>query len=287
LKAALGDAGVYAETGDRRLAFVLPFADSILVGTTDEQWAGSPDQAVASEEELDYLRDIVDRVFGLKLTRDDIESHYSGVRPLPRTEGLSKGAISRDHSLAEHRLHGVNVMTLVGGKLTTFRSVGQQIADRVLEKLTVPRVASTTDRVLMGGEDFPVDSNQWKGLRQQWAAEFGSTEAEVAALWPLYGMRTRSLLAEVASMPAETVEDTPFSRRIVYWIIRHEWITTLDDLVERRLLLVFSERLTSAALTDLAVCMAQSGRISPEDIPSTVDATCRRLETFYGRKVIP
>ncbi len=285
LKAMLGDQGVYAETGDRRLAFVLPFGDAILVGTTDERWSGPPNQAVASDEELAYLLNVVDNVFGLQLTRADIESHYSGVRPLPRTTDTSNAAISREHSLAEHRLHGIPVLTLVGGKLTTFRSVARQIADRVLKRLGQPRTATTDHRTLIGGEEFPRDPAAWPPLWQQWAAEFDTTVNEVAALWPLYGMHTKIILAQVASQPRQSITDSPLTRRTVRWVIDHEWVTTLDDLIERRLMLIFAPNLSRSTLHDLAECLVETGRLSQDALSAAIEATAERLRLHYGRNL--
>lgn len=277
--------GVYAETSDRRLAFILPFGDSVLVGTTDEEWTGIPDHAVASEEELCYLLQVVDTVMGLKLGRDDIESHYSGVRPLPLTTETSNAAISRDSALVEHRLHGVKIVTLVGGKLTTFRAVAEQISSHVLKKLRQPRTVSTANRILCGGEDFSRDPAVQNDLWRTWAKDYGTTLDEVKALWPLYGMRTRTILADVAPLPAELVADTPFFRRTACWIIQHEWVTTIDDLVERRLLLIFADRLSVATLRDLADCLTVTHHVNAETVTSMVDATRRRLEMHYGRPV--
>jgi glycerol-3-phosphate dehydrogenase len=287
LKALLGGHGIYAETGDRRLAFVLPFGDAVLVGTTDERWSGPPDEAVASDEEIEYLLTVVATVFGLKLSRDDIESHYSGVRPLPRTADTSNAAISRDHSLAEHRLHGVPVVTLVGGKLTTFRSVAERIASRVLAMLHRPRIATTERRTLIGGEEFPDDPSRWPELWRQWAAESGTTVDEVAALWPLYGMQVKSILADVAAQPTGPVAGSPLTRRTVHWVIEHEWVTTLDDLIERRLMLVFAPRLSRATLHDLAESLVETGRLARDELPAAVDRTVERLQRHYGRTIVP
>ena len=311
LKNALGTHGVYAETGDRRLAFVLPFGDAVLVGTTDERWSGDPAQAVATDDELQYLINVVDVVFGLKLTMADVESHYSGVRPLPRTNDTSNAAISRDHSLSQHRLHGVPLMTLVGGKLTTFRSVAQQIADRVLQTLQRPRTASTNERVLIGGENFPHDPATWPGLWQQWAGAYGTTIDEIATLWPLYGMQTKTILEQVATTPRHPIAGTSFSRRTVCWVIEHEWVGTrcanisanmdvnvgsppvahgfeqnpLDDLIERRLMLLFAPDLSLATLHDLAECLVETGRLSRAEMPGAIEATRTRLRNHYGRMV--
>ncbi len=287
LKELLGDQGVYAETGDRRLAFVLPFGDAILVGTTDERWSGPPEEAVASDEELAYLLNVVETVFGLTLTRADIESHYSGVRPLPRTTDTSNAAISRDHSLAEHRLHGIPVVTLVGGKLTTFRSVAEQIANRVLMTLGQPRIATTARRTLIGGEDFPRDPSRWPELGRQWATESDTTVDEATALWPLYGMQAKSILTEVATMPRQPIADSSLTHRTVRWVIEHEWVTTLDDLIERRLMLVFAPHLSRAMLHDLAECLVETGRLGRDQLPAVIDATIERLRRHYGRTVAP
>ncbi|MEK6257526.1 MAG: glycerol-3-phosphate dehydrogenase/oxidase [Planctomycetota bacterium] len=283
LRAALGDGGVYAETADRRLCFVLPFGDAVLVGTTDERWSGPPDEAVASDAELDYLLSLVETVFGLTLSRLDIAAHYSGVRPLPRTTDTSNAAVSRDHSLAEHRLHGIPIVTLVGGKLTTFRSVGEQIADRVFKQLGLTRQTSTRDRMLVGGDGFPREPSEWPKLWQQWAADYGTTVEEASVLWPLYGMRTQDILAAVTSQPPTVVADTPFTTRVARWVIEHEWVTTLDDLIERRLMLVFAPGLSLATLHDLAECLVASGRMSADAVPPAIESTRERLRIHYGR----
>jgi glycerol-3-phosphate dehydrogenase len=283
LKMLLAGQGVYAETGDRRLAFILPFDNAVLVGTTDEPWSGPPDQAVASDQELQYLLKVIESVFGITLAQSDIESHYCGVRPLPRTLDTSTAAISRDHFLTEHRLHGVLILTLVGGKLTTFRSVAQQVTDRVLKRLAVTRSATTDQRMLPGGEEFPRDKSAWPKLWQQWATDYQTTVDEVAALWPLYGMQTRSLLASVASEESLPVTGTPFLRRTVRWVIRNEWVATLDDLIERRLMLIFSETLCRQTVIDLSECLVAEGKLARDQFADAMEATIARLRLHYGR----
>jgi len=285
LRARLNGQGIYAETSDRRLAFILPFEDAVLVGTTDERWSGPPETAVATVEELEYLLNVVRRVFGITLTADDVDLHYSGVRPLPRTLDTSNAAISRDHHVVEHRLHGMTVLTLVGGKLTTFRQVAEELTDAVLARFGQARVRETRDRVLAGGDGFPRDAVQWSSLWQAWAQESGTTVAEVALLWPLFGMRVRQILSEVAGLPCEPIADSPLTRRVVRWMIDREWVTTLDDLVERRLMLLFAARVTRATLQDLGACLVAAGRLSPETHASAVAATAERLKSHYGRTV--
>ena len=283
LRRAIGSGGVYAETGDRRLAFILPFGDAVLVGTTDEPWSGAPEEAIASQEELDYLRGMVNGVLGLSLLPSDIESHYSGVRPLPRTAETTNAAVSREHSLVEQSLQGVPVLTLVGGKLTTFRAVSEQIADKVMRQIGIPRTVSTQDRMIIGAEDFPKTPSDGLSLRKIWAADFGTSIEEVNALWPLYGMRTKEILASVCHEAAVPVADSEFMQRTVRWMIKHEWVQTLDDLVERRLMLLFARTLTRATLQDLALCLVASGCLFQQDVEAEIAKTGERLQKYYGR----
>lgn len=284
LLARLKGQGIYAETADRRLAFILPFDDSVLVGTTDEQWTGDPASAIASPEEIEYLLGVVHCVFGLTLTRADVLLHYSGVRPLPRTQETTNAAISRDHFVVEHRLHGMTILTLVGGKLTTFRRVAEQLTDSALERFGRRRIATTRDRSLPGSIKYPDNSTRWPDLWQQWARDTSSTAEEVRALWPLYGTRTRQILSDTISNRVP-LTDSPFSRGVVEWVIEHEWVTSLSDLVERRLMLVFAPRVTRPLLRELAECLTRVGRLPEDQLDSAVEAAAQRLAVHYGRDV--
>jgi glycerol-3-phosphate dehydrogenase len=98
-------------------------------------------------------------------------------------------------------------------------------------------------------------------------------------------MRTKDILAAVASQPRVVVADTPFTSRVARWVIEHEWVTTLDDLVERRLMLVFASSLSLATLRDLAECLVAEGRLTETAVPSAIKSTCERLCVHYGRIV--
>ena len=102
LRSALDGNGVYAEASDGRPVFLLALGEYSLVGTTDLVCEVSPESVTASEEELDYLRKAAIEVFPhVELTRDDIEMHYCGVRPLPTSSAGTTAAITRRHILHE------------------------------------------------------------------------------------------------------------------------------------------------------------------------------------------
>ena len=250
LRAALGDGGIYAEARDGRMVFVLPFGnEQTLVGTTDEPFEARPETAVAESREIEYLIDLVSSVVpAVRLTREEVVMSYSGVRPLPCGRADSPSSIPRGHWIDENTRGLIPILTLIGGKLTTCRALGEEVADRVLARLRLPRIASSRDRSVGQGSirPGPEPSNS-----QGPATVFGSIEN----------------LLDVRS------------------IIRREWVRTLSDLVERRLLLNFDSQLDQPRLQELATLMADEGVIHSDQIDSEVAAATVRLQAVYGRRI--
>lgn len=282
---AVGEQGVYAEADDGRLVFILPVAEGVMVGTTDERFEGDPDQAVASQPELDYLLEMVNELFPqVELTPGDIEMHYAGVRPLPNSETGKTGAISRDHSVHVTETGGPAVLTLVGGKLTTARAFGETVADQVLSRLGIPRKAETRERVFPGGANYPA-KEELPEVWQQLAQKTGRPVEQIRTLWSLCGTRTREFLDSEEADDAEVLPGTPIPRDFIRWIIKNEWVQTLDDLVERRLMLVYSPGLTRDCLQQLAELLAEAGRFDADQCDQKIAAAAERLETHYGKTI--
>ncbi|MDX1944478.1 MAG: FAD-dependent oxidoreductase [Pirellulaceae bacterium] len=147
IKELLGGQGIYTEARDGRPVFILPFLDGTLVGTTDIPFAGDPAAAIATEEELDYLVAAAADVFpDAGLARDDITLHYCGVRPLPFVDAKTPAAITRRHQLVWNDQSPVPLVSLVGGKLTTCRSLAEETATAVLGRLGHPLEHNSRDR---------------------------------------------------------------------------------------------------------------------------------------------
>jgi glycerol-3-phosphate dehydrogenase len=153
LRDALAGRGVYAEAPDGRPVFLLPMGDATLVGTTDLPYEESPETAVATENELTYLLDAANRVFaGLALTRGDVDLHYSGVRPLPYVGSANPAAVTRRHWVEENHESVVPLFSIIGGKLTTCRSLAEETVAAVLRRLGTQPTANSRDRVICGNE---------------------------------------------------------------------------------------------------------------------------------------
>jgi len=146
------ESAVYLEAvSDRRPFFVIPWNGLYLIGTTDVRFEGDPDRVRAEEWEIDYLLSETNRAFpGAELSCASVLYTYAGVRPLPFTSAREEQSITRRHFLREHAQYG-NVVSVVGGKLTTYRSLAEECVDLVLRKLGRGFTRSETARVPLPG----------------------------------------------------------------------------------------------------------------------------------------
>ena len=157
LRESLGEDGVYAEAPDGRPIFILPFAgQQVLVGTTDIPIQGDPGLARTDQSEVNYLMKAVREIMPqCQLSEDSIVQHYCGVRPLPGPRvsdhsGGTPGSVTRRHLLLRHEDAVIPTWSIVGGKLTTCRSLGEESVKKIFAELEVPVVDTARQRVLPG-----------------------------------------------------------------------------------------------------------------------------------------
>lgn len=276
---ALRGEAVYAEADDGRLVFILPLDDAVLIGTTDERFDDAPETARATASEIEYLLAMVNEVFPQAgLSAADVASHYSGVRPLPFVPAGTTGAIPRGHWIESTAAHGFSIETLIGGKLTTCRALGEEVADRILERLDILRGHSTRERPVPGAEGL---SQDLADRRNFWAdaARLTGFDIETAeAAGRLLGSRAVEQLSRLEGDRRQLVGGTPYPTGFVEKIIASEWVANLEDLVERRLMLVDRAAVSRRTLTELAAFFTNE----PEAINQAVDACESRLRTYYG-----
>ncbi len=280
---ALGGDAIYAEASDGRLVFLIPIESGVMIGTTDERFDQRPELACSTESEMAYLLKLTNELFPqIHLTEADIHASCSGIRPLPYTTTSKTAAISRDHQIDRREIKGLSVLTLIGGKLTTCRALGELVADQVLKELGRPRTVSTRERLVPGAEGYPVDPSLFEQEIAELAETTGHAKTTCRVVWQLIG--TRALVDLRRCDPTgPKIVGTPFPREFVRQLIQTEWVTQLEDLVERRLLFALEPNLSRETLTDLAELLAeqQPGEVAIEE---TVERTCVRLRNFYGRR---
>lgn len=162
LRKAIKDHEFFFENKDGRIVLIFPLFDKVMIGTSDLP-IDDPDSARCTEEEVDYFIEMVGRVFpGIKVSREQIVFRFSGVRPLAFTNAKLAGQITRDHHIQEDKLGNIPVLSLVGGKWTSFRAFSEQVADRTLAYLGRTRKSNTKSLPIGAGKDaMPVrtDSN--------------------------------------------------------------------------------------------------------------------------------
>lgn len=285
LRKAIGGDAIYAEARDGRLVFILPWDDAVMIGTTDVRFSERPDQAVALPEEVAYLVRMTNEVFPhVGLTESDVALHYSGIRPLPAVPEGRTAAISRDHEIDSRTTsNGIPIDTLIGGKLTTCRAFGEQVADRVLSHLGRIRTAATQMRLVPGAEGYPADEAERESRIAEIAAATGFPPEAVAVAWLLLGTEVADVLKESSddapvSDRTSLLEGTRIPLRVVDWMIRHEWVTAVADLVERRLMLPFRGPVLWATLQHLEDRLKNSHGSCSLDARHAAD----RLRRFYG-----
>jgi glycerol-3-phosphate dehydrogenase len=296
LRAALAGYGVYGEAADGRPVFVLPFGpELVLVGTTDIPFSGDPADARADEAEIGYLLAAVARLFpAVALRRDHVQQHYCGVRPLPFVsgDGRSPAGVTRRHLVVRHDDATVPLWSIVGGKLTTCRSLAETTAATVLGTLGLPVRGTSRERPLPGSCDEASREAAVRACRTL-AEQAGVPRADAAAVAEqtvgLFGARAAAVWQERRGAGAlgRLIRGVGLPRAAVGFCVREEWAITLDDLIERRLMLSLHERLSREAITDVAESLSAAGGLSPDRVAAAVEGCVARLEERYGRSVPP
>jgi glycerol-3-phosphate dehydrogenase len=193
---------------DGRLFFVVPWLDSTIVGTTDTDYEGDPAVASATEEDVRYLQDEAHRAFP-NAPFNEIHFTWAGVRALVREEGVSEGQVSRKHALFDHeRRDGVaGVLSVVGGKITAYRAIAEEVTDVATRKLGAVRGAiraSSTASTPLPGAD---------GSRARAIAAVAAGDTSLAApLCPHHNGVAAEILHAVRSEWARTIGDALLRR---------------------------------------------------------------------------
>ena len=281
LRTRVGESGIYSEAGDGRLVFILPLGCGVLIGTTDLPQTDSPSGAVATDDETAYLLDLANSVLSdVELRREHVEVRHAGVRPLPRTSSRTAAAIPRGHSVHWSTVRGMLVATLIGGKLTTCRQLAEEVADAVLDRLGQERTQSTVNRPLPGNGDAETVAGMDPGLSSD----------QVLTLRRLTGERFHEICQSqefvACSNALASITGTAIPRGFVRWSIECEWAANLNDLVERRLMLIFESELRRTTLEELADILVEAGRLAPYQRNAEVDRCIESLAKFQGRRVL-
>jgi glycerol-3-phosphate dehydrogenase len=226
---------LYVEAeANHRPFFIIPWNGNYLIGTTDIRYEGDLDAVEIEDSEIDYLLRETNRVIpDAKLTRDEILYTYSGVRPLAFTNDTDEQSITRRHFIRDHAPRIKNLLSIVGGKLTTYRSLSEQAVDLIFKKLRRPAPLCTTGAVPLPGAVTP----NFASFCEQFNQESGLPEPISQRLLRVYGTRASSVLELATEDPALStplVSDSNALAAEVVFAFQHELAQTLTDCLLRR-----------------------------------------------------
>ena len=234
---------------DRRSVFVVPWGDFTYIGTTDTDYDGPLDDPQCTAEDITYLLDAMNDAMTTELTEADILGTWAGLRPLVRDAGSERTAdLSRRHRVTPS---ASSVVTVTGGKLTTYREMAADTVDVVLEQVLGAKVLeraakhSRTKRLALRGADgyaavlaeaqagTPATEAR-HGLESSGSA---SPATHIEHLANRYGGEARGLLAMIEGDPSlaePLVDGLPYLRAEAVYAARYEMALTLDDILSRR-----------------------------------------------------
>jgi glycerol-3-phosphate dehydrogenase len=235
---APNDVVYYESKTDGRLVLVIPWMGRYMIGTTDIRFEDDPDEARCSAQEMNYLLGEVNQLIPeARLKPEHVLYTFSGVRPLPYAPGVVEAKIPRSHVLHDHAPSAAGLVTVVGGKLTTFRQLAQDVVDDVFRRLGRNSPPCETAKLL-----FPGAVKDEAGLRRHLLGT-GLSGQSVARLVALYGERARDVVALAQGDPsllATVHEATGAIGAEMVFAMRHEFAASLADVMARRVLLAFA-----------------------------------------------
>ena len=229
-----GDHAFILQNKDKRIVFAIPYQQRYtLVGTTDVPVDEAPGPVAISDDEVRYLCDAISRVFKREISSSDVVWTYSGVRPLYDDGSANASAVTRDYVFDLDASGGPPVLSIFGGKITTFRKLAEHALDELKAYFPAMGPSWTETATLPGGDmpnaDFDAFLADLKRRRSF------LPEALARRLARAYGTRVDELLGGARSM-ADLGEDFGggVTAAEVDYLAAREWARTAEDILWRR-----------------------------------------------------
>lgn len=229
-----GDHAYILQNNDKRIVFAIPYEGNYtLIGTTDVDFKGNADEVHADMAEIEYLCSAVNRYFSKQIKPDNVLWTYSGIRPLLDDGGDRASAVTRDYILELDDWQGAPILSVFGGKITTFRRLSEQAGDMLVAKLGKGKGAWTKGAHLPGGE---MQTSNFETFFKTFRKEFNWMPEELIRRYArAYGTRTRVFLRGCRRIPdlGRNLGDDVYEIELLY-LIKHEWALTIEDILWRR-----------------------------------------------------
>lgn len=276
---ATGGREIFFEHSDGRIVLIYPLKDRVLVGTTDLE-ADPREPARCTEAEVDYFFALIAHVFPtITVDRSQIVYRYSGIRPLPHHDDTAPGFVSRDYRIERRQDAGMPaVLSLVGGKWTTFRALGETLGDHVLAELGRERVTSTKGVRIGGGIGYPKTPRR----RIEWLRQNVGDTTRGRVLFTRYGTRAADVADFLALENDEPLLGDALSTRELAWMVEHEKVRHVGDVVFRRTSLAFTGDADIEAIRAIAAGLAPLLGWDSVRTDAEIDDTLATLREAHG-----
>jgi glycerol-3-phosphate dehydrogenase len=229
-----GEHAYILQNADRRIVFAIPYEHRFtLIGTTDVDWAGAADDVAISPEEVDYLCALVNGYFATPISPADVVHSYAGVRSLYDDGRSEAAAVTRDYALRLGSDAAPQLLSVFGGKITTYRRLAEHALARLAPYLPPMSGPWTGDSPLPGGDIAGGDFEAFvAGAHRRWPF---LDAAMLRRLARAYGTRIDRILGDAGSL-AELGRDfgAGLHAAEVDYLIAEEWVRRADDLLWRR-----------------------------------------------------
>jgi glycerol-3-phosphate dehydrogenase len=240
------------ETDDGRVLFAIPWHDKIVAGTTDVPVDEAGLEPRATEEEVSFILNTLGKYLSKKPEKKDVLSVFTGLRPLamPSGSGQKTKEISRSHKLI---VSASGLITITGGKWTTYRKMAEETVDKAITTGGLQKIACSTSRYKIHGYT--------ENPAKDWLSFYGADAESI-----------RKLAAERPELAVRIHPDYPFIRAEIIWSVRNEMARTVEDILARRLRLLFLDaRAALASAPQVAEVMAAESGKSDEWIRNQVE----------------
>ena len=223
------------QNSDGRIFFAIPWEDEFtFIGTTDVDFNEDLDNFSISEDEISYIITSANKYFNNKISKNDVISHWSGVRPLYDNTKQKAQKASRDYVIREDsRVDDSALINIFGGKLTTFRQLSEEVVD-LIESILGNKKPSLTNKTHLPGGDFQISEKE--SLINNLSKKYDYLDIEyLKRLFKLYGTRTSIVLKRVSSIDDLGIN---FGKNLyqveVDYLMQEEFALFPDDITERR-----------------------------------------------------
>ncbi|WP_407159150.1 glycerol-3-phosphate dehydrogenase [Bradyrhizobium sp. STM 3557] len=247
------------QNADGRIVFAIPYqGDFTLIGTTDRDYQGDPAKVTATEEEIRYLCSAVGEYLSKPVTPADVVWTYSGVRPLYDDGASEAKAATRDYVFELDTPGGLPLLSIYGGKITTYRRLSEEALERLAPYLNGGKAKEGwTGKASLPGGDMAVSALPALSVSLRRTYPFLS-DTHADRLAHAYGTRAAKMLGNAASL-ADLGQSfgATLTEREVRYLMAEEWAVTAEDIVWRRSKLGL--RLSAAEIAALDDWIAESG----------------------------